>query len=185
MSVHGGQRNLTLGVWISTMDKACWVPGWISYPEGEIFLSCMDWHRMDSFSPTFNWIVPGNHRVMWDRSFSYGQKKFFIWANSLSHIGKGGRKRSFEYCSSNTTPQPLYNTIAGTQSKSMLSKLLCCIQTKRYTVMVLKFRTPKFIINWHMQTVQIQIRLLLRSSLIRIYTVCHFIKYFVVNHSKD
>ena len=37
---------------------------------------------------------------------------------------------------------------------------------------VLKFRTSKCLTKWHMQTVQIQIRLLL-SSLIRIYIVCH------------
>ena len=41
-----------------------------------------------------------------------------------------------------------------------------------------KFQTPKFLIKWHMQTVQTQIRLLLKESLIRVYNVCHFIKHF-------
>ena len=35
---------------------------------------------------------------------------------------------------------------------------------KKYTVNVLKFLTPKLIINWHMQTVQTQIRLLLKEQ---------------------
>ena len=43
-------------------------------------------------------------------------------------------------------------------------------------VNVLKFRTPKFLTKWHMQTVQTQIRLL--QSLIWVYTVCHSIKPF-------
>ena len=46
------------------------------------------------------------------------------------------------------------------------------------TVNVLKFRTQKLLIKWHMQTEQTLIRLLLRSSLIRVYTVCHSTKYF-------
>ena len=33
-----------------------------SYLEGEIFLSCMDWFMMDSFSPTYKWIVPRTSR---------------------------------------------------------------------------------------------------------------------------
>ena len=41
---------------------------------------------MDSFSPTFKWIVPRTNIVMRDRSFSHRQKA------SLSHVGKGGRK---------------------------------------------------------------------------------------------
>ena len=45
-----------------------------------------------------------------------------------------------------------------------------------YTVNVLKFRKPESLKKWNMQTVQIQIRLLL--SLIRVYTVCHSTKYF-------
>ena len=32
------------------------------------------------------------------------------------------------------------------------------------TVNVLKFRTPKFLTKWHMQTVQTQIRLLLKEQ---------------------
>ena len=46
------------------------------------------------------------------------------------------------------------------------------------TVNVLKFRTPKCLTKWHMQTVQTQIRLLHRSSLIRVYTVCNSTKHF-------
>ena len=38
---------------------------------------------------------------------------------------------------------------------------------------VRKFLTPKFLTKWHMQTVQSQ-----TSSLIRVYTVCHYTKYF-------
>ena len=34
----------------------------------------MGWIMMDSFSPTFNWVVPRTSTVMWDRSFSHGQK---------------------------------------------------------------------------------------------------------------
>ena len=40
------------------------------------------------------------------------------------------------------------------------------------TMNVLKFPTPKCLTKWHMQTVQTQI------SLIRVYTVCHSMKYF-------
>ena len=40
---------------------------------------------------------------------------------------------------------------------------------------VLKFRTPKFLTKWHMQTLQTEV---IRSSLIRVYTVCHSYKYF-------
>ena len=50
--------------------------------------------------------------------------------------------------------------------------------TVSFTVNVLKFRTLKCLIKWHMQTVQTQIRLLLWSSLIRVYTVCHSTKRF-------
>ena len=39
-------------------------------------------------------------------------------------------------------------------------------------VNALKIHTM-FLIKWRMQTLQTQIRLLLRSSLIRVYTVCH------------
>ena len=39
---------------------------------------------------------------------------------------------------------------------------------------VLKFRTPKGLTKWHMQTMPTQIRLLL----IRVYIVCHSTKYF-------
>ena len=49
-----------------------------SYPEGEISLSCMDWLKTDSFSPTFKWIVPRTCVVMWDRSFSNGLKAYLI-----------------------------------------------------------------------------------------------------------
>ena len=44
-----------------------------------------------------------------------------------------------------------------------------------HTVNVLKFRTPNSLTKCHMQTVQTQIR---RSSLIRVYAVCHSSKYF-------
>ena len=44
-----GKSHLRVG--ISTRDEACRVPGWNSYPKGEISLSCMDWLMMDSFSP--------------------------------------------------------------------------------------------------------------------------------------
>ena len=36
-------------VGILTRDKVCRVPGYNSYYEGEISLSCMDWLMMDSF----------------------------------------------------------------------------------------------------------------------------------------
>ena len=36
----------------------------------------------------------------------------------------------------------------------------------------------KLLTKWHMATVQTQIRLFLRSSLIRVYNVCQSIKYF-------
>ena len=45
-------------------------------------------------------------------------------------------------------------------------------------VNVLKFCTLTCLTKSHMQTVQTQIRLLLRSSLIRVYTVCYSTKYF-------
>ena len=45
--------NLTLGVGISTRDEACRVPGWNSDPEGEIYLSYMDWLMMDYFFSQF------------------------------------------------------------------------------------------------------------------------------------
>ena len=45
-------------------------------------------------------------------------------------------------------------------------------------VNVLKFWILKCLMNWHVQTVQTQIRLLLRSSLIRVYTVCHSTEHF-------
>ena len=35
---------------------------------------------MDSFSPTFKWIVPMISMGMRDRSFSYGQKAYLIQA---------------------------------------------------------------------------------------------------------
>ena len=72
-----------IGVGIPARDKAWRVPGLNSYPEGEISLSSMDWLMMDSFSPTFKWIAPRNHVVMWE--------KFPTWAKTLSHIGKGRR----------------------------------------------------------------------------------------------
>ena len=31
----------------------------IPTPDGKISLPCMDWLNLDSFSPTFKWIVPG------------------------------------------------------------------------------------------------------------------------------
>ena len=38
------------------------VPGWNSYPEGEISLSCIDWLVTDSFSPIFNpWSANHNY----------------------------------------------------------------------------------------------------------------------------
>ena len=40
---------------------------------------------MDSFSPNFKWIVPGN-------SYGHARQKFLTWAKSLSHVGKDGRK---------------------------------------------------------------------------------------------
>ena len=45
-----------------------------------------------------------------------------------------------------------------------------------YMINVLKFQTPKCLIKWQTQTVQTQIRLFQRSSLIRVYTVCHSTK---------
>ena len=30
----------------------------LTYPEGEMSLACMEWLTMDSFCPTFKWIVP-------------------------------------------------------------------------------------------------------------------------------
>ena len=78
MSVHAGYENLTPGVGISTKDEACRVPGWNSYPEDEISLSYIDWLMMESFSPTFKWIVPRTSLVMWGRRFSYGQKAYLI-----------------------------------------------------------------------------------------------------------
>ena len=42
-------------------------------------------------------------------------------------------------------------------------------------VNVFRFRTRKFLTKWQMQTMQNQIR---RSSLIRVYTVCHSTKHF-------
>ena len=46
------------------------------------------------------------------------------------------------------------------------------ISVWKHLLVVLKFCAPIFLTKWHMQTVQTQIRLLLRSSLIRVYTVC-------------
>ena len=40
-----------------------------------------------------------------------------------------------------------------------------------------KLCTSKLAIKWHVQTVQTQIRLFLRSSLIRVHTICNSIKY--------
>ena len=47
-----------------------------------------------------------------------------------------------------------------------------------FTVNLLKFWTPKFLTKCHMQTVEAHIRLLLRSSLIRVFTVGHSTKHF-------
>ena len=58
MSVHAVLENLTLGVEISTRDEAYRVPGWNSYPEGEISLFYMDWLIMDSFSSTHHENTP-------------------------------------------------------------------------------------------------------------------------------
>ena len=56
---------------------------------GEISLSCMDWLMMDSFSPTFKWIVPWTSG---STSWSCEMECSHMGKN-LSHIGKGGRKR--------------------------------------------------------------------------------------------
>ena len=45
------------------------------------------------------------------------------------------------------------------------------------TVNVLQFQTPKCLTKWHMQIVQTQIKLFLRSSLNRVFIVCHSTKH--------
>ena len=59
----------------------------------------------------------------------------------------------------------------GIWSGSTLSAQACL---SYYMVNILELCTPKFLIIWHKQTVQTPIR----SSLIRVYTVCHSTKYF-------
>ena len=81
MSVHAGLENLTRAVGSSTRNEAWRVPGWNSYTEVEISLSCMGWLMMDSFSPSLNRIVPRT-----------STPKAWSCEIEVSHIGKGGRK---------------------------------------------------------------------------------------------
>ena len=80
-------------------------------------------------------------------------------------------------------PQPVFVEIlekyfSDTTSFLELCQMLCvytgcsCLTD---TINVLKFQTPKCLTKWHMQPVQTQIRLLLKESLIRVYTVCHLL----------
>ena len=63
---------------------------WLKFlPEGEISLFCMDWLMMDSFSPTFKWIVP---RTSGSTSWSC-EIEISHMGKSLPHTGKGGRKK--------------------------------------------------------------------------------------------